>query len=86
MAACCNGSARLDVHARRRRPMLCPRPSSRRQEKRKRLMNAPIQQCDLIVAAKSAYFALPETQRGLIPGAGGTQRLTAAVGKFMVSA
>ncbi|KAJ6444926.1 crotonase, core [Purpureocillium lavendulum] len=39
--------------------------------------------CDLIVAAKSAYFALPETQRGLIPGAGGTQRLTAAVGKFM---
>ncbi|KAL3953884.1 hypothetical protein ACCO45_011840 [Purpureocillium lilacinum] len=39
--------------------------------------------CDLIVAAKSAYFALPETQRGLIPGAGGTQRLTAAVGKYM---
>ncbi|PHH71481.1 hypothetical protein CDD80_5247 [Ophiocordyceps camponoti-rufipedis] len=38
--------------------------------------------CDVMVASASAYFALPETQRGLIPGAGGTQRLTAAVGKF----
>ncbi|KAK2600026.1 hypothetical protein QQS21_005260 [Conoideocrella luteorostrata] len=38
--------------------------------------------CDLIIVSKSAYFALPETKRGLIPGAGGTQRLTAAVGKF----
>ncbi|KJZ77823.1 hypothetical protein HIM_03000 [Hirsutella minnesotensis 3608] len=38
--------------------------------------------CDLVIAARSSYFALPETQRGLIPGAGGTQRLTAAVGKY----
>ncbi|RDA89408.1 hypothetical protein CP532_6158 [Ophiocordyceps camponoti-leonardi (nom. inval.)] len=38
--------------------------------------------CDVMLASSKAYFALPETQRGLIPGAGGTQRLTAAVGKF----
>ncbi|KAL5095093.1 putative enoyl-CoA hydratase [Trichoderma sp. SZMC 28011] len=39
--------------------------------------------CDMIFASKSrTYFALPEVKRGLIPGAGGTQRLTAALGKF----
>ena len=37
--------------------------------------------CDLVFAAENARFGLPETQLGLLPGAGGTQMLPRAIGK-----